>query len=441
MIKRKIGNLGFCDSYGYPVAVKEHLAEILDQILYFLGANAVRSVILFGSTSRGELSYKISDDEQIDLLSDYEFLIVARERVSKSQTQALSKALRGNRVRWRISNPLFHIEFMLNSTLKFFVKTPFLRRIGAYELFKEGVTLFGDDLLNYQLGGDITADNLDYGNTNALILERLWWLLFYMPLSIISQQMTSSEEEIINYLTARSALEILAIFLPNEGMLLPGYRKRVDYFVRHYPEGSYFGPSFHGFISNCLDHKLYLCAHDSFVNNYRNLLEGYLSLLNYLLSEKKPHSLSIEALSPVCDRLVRTEKNLFPDPFYPSWRRLIKDYRVARALGICSPVSWMWTEKRLHAVAFLLYAHGALLEHLEGRAMPAHYLQRAASLLAWLTRNNQMKACQQVGKNEADKVDEWVRLCRRFVDFMITWRVAPRPQEGSKEEVLQKGDW
>lgn len=436
-------NLGFCDRYGYPGTVKQHLTEMLDQIARVLGMDAVRSVILFGSTSRGELSYVVRDDGQIDLLSDYEFVIVTRRRPAGGQYSALKEAFDSNKARWGIRSPLFHIEFLLNSTVRFATKTPLVRRIGTYELFEEGVTLFGDNLLGHPLGGRITAENLDYGNTNGLILERLWWLLFYMPRSATSHQMAFAEEEIINYLTARSALEILAIFLPHEGVLVSGYTRRVEWLTRHYPEGAYFDDSFHEYVSNCLDHKLNLGAHDSFVNNYRHLLEGYLSLLSYLLSDKKPHPTPIEALPLVCDQLVRTEKNLFPDPFHRTLQRLMKDYKVARFLGVSSPLSWMWAEKRPCAVAFLLYAHGALLEYLEKRSMPAEYLQEAAGLLTWLTGDSRdgERACCQAERTGDDRVDEWMHLCRRFVHFVVAWRVAPRPHAGNMQEVLQRGHW
>jgi len=440
MMRKKTCNLAFCDSYGYPAVIKEHLSESVSQIMCFLGEDAVRSVIIFGSTSRGELSYIVRDDGRVDLFSDYEFLIITRGKVSKEQARALKQAFHENRVRWQVSVPLFHIEFMLNSLPKFILKTPFLRRIGTYELLEKGITLIGDDLLGWKLG-DITAKNLDYGNTNGLILERLWWLLFYMPLSIISGQMTGREEETINYLAARGALEILTVFLPNEGILLPGYRKRVDYFVSHYPEGSYFLPSFHDFVWKCLDHKLNLRAHDSFVNNQRNLLAGYLSLISYLLAGKRPCATSTKALPLVCEELLRTKRNLFPDPIYPALRRLIKDYRVAHELNVPSPVSWMLTEKRRHAIAFLLYAHGALLEYLEEGTMPQQYLRRCADILERLTGRPHRTLRHDPAMAGLDSRTTWMELCREFVHFVVAWRVAPRPQEGDMQEILSRGGW
>lgn len=434
-------NLGFCECFGYPERIKDHFVEILDQIRCYLGSDHIRSVILFGSAARGELSYEINTNGQLNIFSDYEFTIVTKSHISKNQIKALREAIHNNKIRWGISNPLFHIEFMLNSTLKFIVKTPFLRRIGTYELFNQGITLFGCDLLNYQLGGVITSANLDYGNTNALILERLWWMLFYMPHNVILGQMTFFEEEIINYLTARSALEILAIFLPNEGVLLPGYKRRVSYFTNNYTKGSYFPHTFHEFIENCLDYKINLCPNDSFVKNYRNLLVGYLCLLNYLLSERKPSSLLVESLPILCEKLIQTDINLFPDPIYPTFRRLIKDYKVARHLSIPSPITWTFTEKRRHAVAFLLFAHGSLLRYLEKGTMPTEYLDKAEDLINWLTRKEHTDLGKTRGTYNFDNCTRWFELCKQFVHFVISWRVAQRPQEGKPWEVLQRSDW
>jgi len=69
---KHIADFTFVEKYNYPTQIREHFEEILSNI----DESKIESVILTGSTSRGELSYHTTN-ERLVLYSDYEFLIIS----------------------------------------------------------------------------------------------------------------------------------------------------------------------------------------------------------------------------------------------------------------------------------------------------------------------------------------------------------------------------
>ena len=85
-------NFDFIDRFNYPPSIRNQFRTILDKVNSYLRSERVCSVILYGSTSRGELSYKIRyQDGKIDLFSDYELWVITEKYPSKKHVNFLPR--------------------------------------------------------------------------------------------------------------------------------------------------------------------------------------------------------------------------------------------------------------------------------------------------------------------------------------------------------------
>ncbi len=403
-------NLEFCNRFGYPAQIRDHFVEILDQICLHLGPENVKLVVLFGSTSRGELTYEVTEESRIELFSDYEFLIVTRRGVPQEKVAELSQSFINNKVRWGISNPLFHIEFMHNSVLKLRAKRLMVRNIPSFELFETGIVIYGEDRVWNKYKARITPQNMNMGNTNELIIERLWKQLQLLCGTTSAQTGDLQSEHVAKYFTARNALEILTIFLPNEGVLLPGYQARYAYFSEHYENGNPLPPTFHKFMRECLDAKLHLRVSKSFEYYYKEMLAGFLALTNWLIEGKSCEPPVLSDVPSFCRRLITTKNSIFREPILWRCNQVVRDYRVARRLKISRPIQWALWEKRPHALALLLYVHSWMLAQSQGRNLPDKYLSEAQRLL------------EQVQLKDRMNVPDWDEVVAQTQAILSPWR-------------------
>lgn len=210
--------------FGYPEEIIYHLEEIRKTVLEIVPANAIYSILLLGSTARGELSYRF-DDGKLDIFSDYEFIIVSNKKISNGILSRLDDALENLSTNWDIQSPFFHIDYGIATVRKFKLTPP---TFWAFEVKSASIPIFGADAR--ELLKPITLANLDTGNLNELILVRLWNMLLQVNPSIIQGFSETYEEECVKIAYSRNALEVVSIYLPNQSVLLPGYRSRISAF-------------------------------------------------------------------------------------------------------------------------------------------------------------------------------------------------------------------
>ena len=424
--------LDFCDRYQYPPEIKQHLAQILDQILEILREFKVISVVVFGSTSRGELTYIDENGKLIDLYSDYEFLIVVRNKPDRGSVDMLKRAFASNAEKWGISSNLFHIEFMLNSLKRFYGKAPFLRNLAQFELYSTGQVIYGRNLLQeYPYGGKITLSNFDFGDLNGLIVERLWWQLFHLTCDLEDGEVV--EPETLIYFLARNSIELLTIFLPNDGKLLSGYQKRLDYFQRHNGENSPFQIGFSSFMQACVNVKLKLIIENDLLYFYENFMIGYLRLIGYLAGlpdDALVNDLNVDAaIAP----FLKGKRNYFPRSIYWRSRQILDDFRFARRAGISSPLRWVLMDKQRLLVGFLTYIHAYLVSSLQGTAN-TQYLVKAQ-------RMNMKIQGRVFPVKEGSGHLNWKPIADSFVSFFLAWRIQPRIGKEDAEHLRAKSIW
>lgn len=402
-------DLSFCREYGYPRFVERYLTEVLELI----DKAGVLSVILLGSTARGELSYR-SDDDHLDLLSDLEMIVVTEGRPPAAET--FYRRLEAWQRERRALNPLFHVDVSFMSRRRFRRLTPLVR---WFEMRATGRVLYGADILDEV--PRVTPENLNRGQTRELVLTRLWNLLLYIPAAFVFNACGEYERLIFNYVQCRNFLDVVTILLPLEGVLLPSYRQRLGYVERSFASRSwaeYFEDSFPELLGKALIGKLDLHYGRPSLEWYRHTVEAYLGLTAYLLGDPALR----QDNDALCDR-VREEGLGFLQGRAHKW--LAHELGVVlRHAGQKAPLQWMrWLalRKREAMVCFLFHMHFALLDLLSG-VSAVQRLSRAAAELAEFGLHSVAQASGLRGPDGAlpylPPQEQWLALRAAFVREM-----------------------
>jgi hypothetical protein len=305
----------------------------------------------------------------------------------------------------------------MNPEAVFWRKIRFDRRIATFEMLRTGKVLVGDDFEREPVIFDV--DRLDLGNTNELVLVRLWMQLLYTPIRIVLGDADDYERLVFKFSLCRNTLEVLTILLPNLGVLLPSYRQRAEYFRCHtelhdlLPEGSAQAQA------ACLDAKLQMEMPESWSFYYQGLLGQYASLLGFLVGAVlEPGMLSWDCIDSTCTCVMASNAGFMNDRWLPKLRRIRREVRLYRRYRReADPVvarAWLGESRRPLAICFLLRMHLALYEMLlEGRT---ESLPDTAQLLVRL--HPSFSGILPVGSQQA----QWLHLRSAFIDFMAWWQ-------------------
>ena len=249
--------LDFCDRHGYPPEVREQLSRIVDALALAPG----ESLILLGSTPRGEFSYLRRDGRFVPL-SDYEFLLVTPGAPDPSRELERSAGLAALEEEFAVGSPLFHVDCAPIAASRL-GRLP--RIVRHFETKARGVTLAGPDRLADL--PDITLANLDYRDVNEIILWRLWSLLLHLP-----ADPSAGDDEpraaVLNYLACRNGLDLATWLLPWEGVLLPSFRERLAHVEERAP--SKLGDGLVPFLRRCAAGKFDLRFDRPWRENHRD---------------------------------------------------------------------------------------------------------------------------------------------------------------------------
>ena len=177
------------------------------------------SIMLTGSTSRGELSWRPKNGS-FEILSDYEFFIIGHHPPDEQKRILERIAL------WESAlpeaGPLFHVDISFVSPDELPNLQPCWRH---YEARETGHVLFGLDLR--ELFPTITLDNLDFYELNQILLWRNWQLVMHLPAQILTN--ADFDDPTYSFLLARNALDLTTWALPHEGHMITGFASRVAF--------------------------------------------------------------------------------------------------------------------------------------------------------------------------------------------------------------------
>jgi len=400
-------------NYLYPEPVLHCIEGVTNWLERHL---PVSRLLLLGSTARGELSW-YDHNAEVDVFSDLEFYVLTERPLRADEVHALSMAKADWHRTWSFPNPFFHIGVSQNPEVVFWRKIRFDRRIATFELLTNAKVLSGPDFDREPwLFG---VDQLDLGNTNELVLVRLWMQLLFTPIRVVKGTACDYEWLVFKFALCRNILEVLTIFLPNVGVLLPSYRQREEYFRAHSELHSYFPLEAVGVQSACLEAKLHLHMPGSWAFYYERFLQQYLCLLRYLTeaSTSGESSLSLGYVDGICQQVVSSRGRFMDDHWLSKMRRLRRELRLFRRYsqleGLPVALKWLRSPRRPLLICFLLYMHCALYEILQAGESEA--LPRAADLLVKI---HPLFSGEVVSGPAAE---QWLCLRRVFIDFMSWW--------------------
>jgi len=410
-------DLGFCQSFQYP----RQLTDILSEVVRIARREPIESLLLVGSTARGEVSILASSDT-LDLWSDVEFFIIPQsgQVVNKESLRAAYEDLCS---KLNIKSPFFHIDFAVVPSSRL---SRFPQRISVFEAKSNGRVLWGRDIRGKL--PKVTLDSLDYGNTKHLVLIRLTEMLIHIPQRIVAQCASPFEEMVFGYVQVRNALDILTILLPHEGALLPSYRARNNHLRTNYSKMEsrpYMGTDFPDFLSDCLRSKLTLEFSTSPGQLYQRVLKGYFDLLRFFMELDPQKTLTALELSRAIERsnLHLGDQKFFTRQRLGEWKLL-----AGRLVSRKPIVSAALHRKRL--ISILVLMHEALLRRLWGQ-------EDAMLLLAEARRRLRSVSLRPMPPVSAIFAQEWLGLRQAYVDAFTTFYVSKRAQRSYYQELLE----
>ena len=367
-----------CHRYSYPGFVGDQLHALMDVIECTASPGGIRSVVLFGSFSRGEASVKSAGGAQ-GLFSDYEFLVITGPR-ERGILGRLREEVDDVVERWGIRNPFFHVDLGVNTMAQLYLKAPFRRNIANHEFWENGVVLRGRPLPTAPWLSRVTLPQLDLAATNELAIERLRQQLEYLLDEPSGSE--SDRREWRTYVAARNALDVLTVFLPNAGRLVPGYRLRDEAFRREFAGRGYFLGCQEQLMTRALDIKLSLDLTDPPESVENDMLGAYLSLGSYL-ARGAGSPAEAENPLPVVAALERNGARAFAEPLSARWLRKRRERRLAATLGL--PGDWHRSEKRHLLLAMLLLAVYGIVLNRRGETASSDVLTAAVELAERIT--------------------------------------------------------
>ena len=395
-----------------------HLQKTLDTVVDIASTEPVESILLVGSMARNEITI-LSESEPFDLWSDID-LFMSTDFSKGIDQGRLRTAYRDLYLELGMANPFFHIDFSVVRSSRL---GSLPHRISTFEAKKNGQTLWGRDI-NSDLP-DVTLNNLDFGNTNHLILIRLTEMLFFTPTRIVSGRYNTYEEKVFSYVQARNALDILTILLPHEGILLPSYVARNHFLQENFStmqSRRHMGPDFRSFQEESLHSKLTLEFKSSPLELYKRTLEGYMSLTAYLL-----RSGPFGSVGEVCAVLEKSELDL--NSADTNFRQHLVNLKFDVLSKILNRPAIHPERNRKMIIIFLLWMHNALLAELRSEDHAIARLKNARAVLQILS----MHPLPDPNHNFAQ---EWLTLREHYLDIFASVYPAKQTRRSYYRQVL-----
>jgi hypothetical protein len=365
-------DLDFCSDYGYPDCIQQQLTRILEEIFY-RNTTDIESILVVGSTARGELSYTF-EEKRLYLFSDYEFLLITQQKVPPDHKNLLSHRMNQLSYQLNPNTPLFHIDLGWCSL----PHLPNLAHtVAIFEQKETGKVIFGTDCRS--LMPNITAESLDRKNANEILYKRLWALLLYLPQEFYRSISKKRADTIATYVLVRNALDLTTVLLPHEGILLPTYTQRVEYLETNFPHmrlRTAFSSDLPQFLIDCLESRNNLIWNGSLQTLYSQVITYLKEALDYLLAEQGCSTNNIV-------NTIQTQSQLIFHEDLPMRSRIRTALRILWGRqSVHRAAKWINLSRKGILTASLLQMHRAMIANLDGKVSEAYtLLEQARSLL------------------------------------------------------------
>ena len=384
----------------YPSDISCIFKSIFESLLSIVPDEDLYSVLLIGSSSRNELSY--SNKDTLDLFSDIEFLIITKKPLLQDKISSIDYAMKSLEKSINSRSPLFHIDYGI-STINKFRLTP--ATLFSYEVKNLGVLVYGEDARNDLK--KITLSNLDFGNLNELIIVRLWNMFINVNNNYLNNNANSYEKFIVQFFYSRNILDILTILLPNKGVLIGGYRNRLNFFIREFDDNKWndYKDGFGAATNLKLDLEVKISIEEAqglFLSGYINLISDLSGIDNvYNLDDLEKKFSDIVRSNIFKENLVRTLRRK-----YIEFTLFIKYYKSS-----LSSIKFFFNDKiRFNLLFSILYIHKSIIS------------KKTEDLIKSIKYFNNINTKNKIYYNENLTYFENLDLFRnQLIDFMMIW--------------------
>lgn len=393
------------EEFGYPDAIGDHLEAIIKP----LDSQHIRSLILTGSTSRGELSYR-TQNGSLDLFSDYEFLLIVADDADPNYLDGLTDYWHNLEESWGQKSPLFHIDSAPITVERLKNLPQFIR---TFETKATGKVLFGEDLRH--VIPDVTLDQLDYGELNEILLWRLWSATLYFPLSLLKEQATQTDAELFQFVLHRNSLDLTTWGMPYEKVLLPSFGQRIDHINANFqslPLAQFIDSEWAEWLTHSLDTKRNINFHYPLPAVYSRFLSQFERALSFVTNQKKVVEDSAEQ---IVEKLICCSHRHFSDL---NIRR--KGYEVLvlgrQTRNPINFVKWLGRPKYGLFIACLYALHKAAFSFIQGDEPDA---QKWLTLVQSNHQNLFINTPPPLSKTAGLFVEQWQLLRRQLAEFLM----------------------
>jgi predicted nucleotidyltransferase len=389
----------------HPSHVRDFLGQLIDLPKLFEDKRII-SVILHGSTARGEFSCA-KMDSNIFPLSDIEFLIVVQKRDLELEHEISNRILSLKKKLYAPKNPFFHMDFAFISLSKFRRNPKTLR---SFELQETGINVCGQNII--KKAPKVTLKNIDLGDLNEIILVRLWNILLYLPLAFLNENIQIKQSLFFSYMLYRNALEIPTILLPNMGILLAGFKKRVNYIESISAPHiifEFFSKDFAEFMKAALKCKFNPKPYQNNQLLYEKTLSSYSDLLRFISNDR-----SILKRSELCQQI--NCRNLKLQNNKHLKRNVHEVFVIASKIKsdqIKWGLRWILQNHRKKVLCYLFHMHLSAILFLKKREKALVHLEQAKSHMQNFYWNEDFEK-----KSNHSFTDQWQLLRFQFADFI-----------------------
>lgn len=406
-----------CQTHGYPDAARSLLRDVTAAV----SVAGVRSVVLSGSGSRGELIY-CESAAGLRWFSDLDLTVVADALPAEQVAGILERIAELEQRQLEIGARTFHIDVDFTSSDAW--QRP-RRDFQAWETREQGWILFGEDL-RAQIQVEVDSRSCVQSSLN-----RLWQLLLYLPEGVLRGRPSGHEREVFHYSLDRAALDFPLWLLLEEGELIAGFAGRLQFFEQHCKEfaNSVFEiDDLLDLVREATQGRAAPRAERNLADHYQQVLQWYVPMLRRSLGRSE-----IEE-----DNLPQTLSQEHARIYPPiGLRRNLWELKLAleiAALG--KPIAalrWFGTAKQAKITGFLWAMHLAAQNILlDRRETASAWLQRAIVEMhgLWPKDDPLMR--------DGDLADSWVEQRLRFFDFVVRFYRGHSAKRSYYEFVLGK---
>lgn len=225
-------------AYGGSVdsQIEKMLTRAVDQVV--AGLPGIQSVLLAGGFGRGEGSVELADGKPVPI-NDFELFAITTQPVLEDQVNAVAAAATAaaevprkkghsfTKFDREIFSDTFYVDLKVIQKSKLAKLLPMIR---YYELKHASRVVWGEDLRS--MISDTQVAELPLAEGLRVLLNRMAMLCLYFDTAFFTRPLHGYESRALQYLAAKSVLDIPTALLLLNGRFVPSYKQRAQIFAQ-----------------------------------------------------------------------------------------------------------------------------------------------------------------------------------------------------------------